>query len=1732
MRKRKPNGYWDDFANLRKELSAFIQQSASPSRMPTGTELAQLRRGDIAHAIHKHGGYHEVGRRLKLEVNKKREDGYWENPKNVEGELLAFIQEHGTSGVMPSYTELRNAGYSSLSEALAKHGGFQLVRERLGLEPPRKPPRQWDDFETVKRELLAFIQEHGTPGVMPTDGDLRKVKKSGLAAAFSQHGGFEVVRKRLGLQPPQRPPRRWDDFETVKIELLAFIQEHGTPGVMPTNSDLRKAKRSGLAAAFSRYGGSSEIAKRLGLTVSHESKPLGYWETWENLEKEITHFNCERGMPGVMPTQRELQQAGLSSLCFAMQKHGGQVALAERLGFAYARKRKESRVKVQSRKGYWSDFANVKKELLAFIDEHGTCGIMPNRADFANAGRGDLTSAIKKYGGLTAVGKRLSLKIEHLSKPPRYWEDRTNLNNELVAFIQSHGTPGVMPTQRELTRAQRSDLVHIIHQYGGHRAIAEQLGLKLQHSRRSIGHWDDFENVKKELLLFNQHRGKPGVMPLHEDLQDAGLGGLSVAISKHGGPDTVAQRLGLTMAYQRNERGHWETQENVDQALLDYIQQAGSPGKMPSGAELEAAGRKDLIFAIAKYGGYSVIAERLKLEVTKRPNGYWDDFANIKKEILSFNEARGKPGIMPTGRELQEQNLGDLAGAMWRHGGFPAVAEKLGFKPINKPRGYWDDFENLKSEILLFNEQRGMAGTMPTVAELTEARLSRLAFAIGKHGGFQDVAERLGLSLSYERKPTGYWDNFENVANELRRFIEQRGKQGVMPTQRELHQAGFSDLNRAIQQHGGFQTVAHRLTLLYTGPQYIRPKTAEEIEKTARAIQPLAESNLLSGAQIMIILRRAGLLEFRNKRVVRLNAGLMHGDHNAIETALTQLPSDSEELPSEPPSTTGDESNEIAALEVTRIVEEDLADDERPSVPQAASSSAAPNIQREQSVIRGLSALGDLRLPLDEILTVLSSKILWEAFYRRLYTWYGSLDAVQNVSSEDVEAAILSAYPEHRHNDFVSEASSHFVLEVEEAVNFAASLSKHGWQGPRLRLHQADAARRMAAVLSGHKNVSFLLNADDPGMGKSASFLAAICVSNIQTVMLIAPKTVADDTWCAPLGEIRRCLPHARIVRGMSTTCTASLSSQQTFFVLHYEELLNEAAVAELARRSFDCLCLDEVHFVKQRAGQESTLRRTALEALRASARTAIGLTGTPLINELAEPISLLQILSQHAPQFDHSRLSNRRMQDIADVFEALLPHITRRRKKEVLLHLPSCDIQLENIPLPPDLENKMLDIYGWPRSQATQALLELRKLSIEAKLSHLLERAQASQKLLILTYLTDEVSQRVFSYLEDFFPEEIAHIDGATPQVKRQQYLDAFRSPQGLRILVGTIGTIGTGLTLFDPTSNYTANQIVVADLPYTWAEFEQGMARLHREGQQQRVLVEVPLTTTSALLRDSSPVATIDERIWELIEGKRKLSDVAVDGRYDTRNAASKVQRALRRWLKQAREIGVEPLEVDRRAREQTPAQKWRAETGRLRGMSAVQADKVFADPTYTHQFLEHLKAAPSTKLSHQWLRGRLSTLLRPDLTVIDMGCGMNPFADLQCQIIGLDRHDLPGQLQGKMENPPFPDNSADVLIYSLSLYGTAADLFAYFTHATRILRGGGHLFIVEPDSSLTTDGLASVLNGLQHFGFELVGTVKDLRGEEGTLLKGMHLTLTGEKGKPEEKFFERKGAGLYLL
>ncbi len=132
--------------------------------------------------------------------------------------------------------------------------------------------------------------------------------------------------------------------------------------------------------------------------------------------------------------------------------------------------------------------------------------------------------------------------------------------------------------------------------------------------------------------------------------------------------------------------------------------------------------------------------------------------------------------------------------------------------------------------------------------------------------------------------------------------------------------------------------------------------------------------------------------------------------------------------------------------------------------------------------------------------------------------------------------------------------------------------------------------------------------------------------------------------------------------------------------------------------------------------------------------------------------------------------------------------------------------------------------------------------------------------------------------------------------------------------------------------------------------------------------------------------------------------------------------------------------------------------------------------------------------------------------------MGCGTNAtLGTLAYCVVGLDRFKRPGQLCGKMEAAPLVSGSADILVYSLCLYGTATDLRAYFVEAARVLRNGGEMFIVEPASEFTDEGLVRFLEGLRWLGFTLAAPVRDVT-EDRVYLKAVHMKRAVNLASPD--------------
>ena len=124
-------------------------------------------------------------------------------------------------------------------------------------------------------------------------------------------------------------------------------------------------------------------------------------------------------------------------------------------------------------------------------------------------------------------------------------------------------------------------------------------------------------------------------------------------------------------------------------------------------------------------------------------------------------------------------------------------------------------------------------------------------------------------------------------------------------------------------------------------------------------------------------------------------------------------------------------------------------------------------------------------------------------------------------------------------------------------------------------------------------------------------------------------------------------------------------------------------------------------------------------------------------------------------------------------------------------------------------------------------------------------------------TQMTDEIVKRLKQY-------NPALITGQTKDSDRTIQQDKFMNDDSCKVIVGTIGAMGTGLTLTAGTT------VIFLDEPWNKALFEQAVDRAHRIGTKNNV------TIYSIMCK-----GTIDERIHDLIYKKGQMSDAIIDGK-----------------------------------------------------------------------------------------------------------------------------------------------------------------------------------------------------------------------------------------------------------
>ena len=127
-------------------------------------------------------------------------------------------------------------------------------------------------------------------------------------------------------------------------------------------------------------------------------------------------------------------------------------------------------------------------------------------------------------------------------------------------------------------------------------------------------------------------------------------------------------------------------------------------------------------------------------------------------------------------------------------------------------------------------------------------------------------------------------------------------------------------------------------------------------------------------------------------------------------------------------------------------------------------------------------------------------------------------------------------------------------------------------------------------------------------------------------------------------------------------------------------------------------------------------------------------------------------------------------------------------------------------------------------------------------------------------TSITDEVCRRLSQKYD------IAVITGDTKDEDRQKMVDKFQNDKNCKVMVGTCGAMGAGLTLHAGTVE------CFMDVPWNRALYDQCVDRCHRIGQKNMV------TIYNLMCK-----GTIDERVWQLVNRKGKMADALIDKAVD---------------------------------------------------------------------------------------------------------------------------------------------------------------------------------------------------------------------------------------------------------
>lgn len=202
------------------------------------------------------------------------------------------------------------------------------------------------------------------------------------------------------------------------------------------------------------------------------------------------------------------------------------------------------------------------------------------------------------------------------------------------------------------------------------------------------------------------------------------------------------------------------------------------------------------------------------------------------------------------------------------------------------------------------------------------------------------------------------------------------------------------------------------------------------------------------------------------------------------------------------------------------------------------------------------------------------------------------------------------------------------------------------------------------------------------------------------------------------------------------------------------------------------------------------------------------------------------------------------------------------RRIYDQLVKESVAELSDEEVVIAPNVLSRLLRLSqmtgGYLRVDEQTTLVSKAKMGLlEETLDDLIE---AGKKVVVFARFIPEI-EAIVKMLEK---KKVAHglIYGATPMDARGEMVESFQTDPAVKVFVAQIQTAGLGITL------HAADTAIFYSLDYSYANYDQCRARIHRIGQKNNC------TYIHLVARN-----TVDEKVLSALAQKRDLADQVVD-------------------------------------------------------------------------------------------------------------------------------------------------------------------------------------------------------------------------------------------------------------